>query len=516
MAKPFTNRELLIVGVITGIGLVVLPCLNAFLPPTSPLYVNTFTLSLYGKYLTYAVLAMGVNLLWGYTGILSLGQCVFFALGGYALGMYLMLLIAKLGQYRANLPDFMVFLEFATKYPETGGLPRHWLPFRHFWFAAGAVVVVPALVAYIFGLLAFRSRIKGVYFSILSQALTYAMCLMFFRNDFTFGGNNGLTDFKFILGTPVLTMDEIKDAPALAAKLKDGRDAVSKFLAGEFSADTQKQLAAYSGDEVSVALKSNLVENLNLVMSTRPLYEKERFARCALPPEVAARTREALKDAPMLQFNRQLLEAAYPAEIAKRQFAGYVLNAPATKRVLYICSGLLLLLTYFFCRWLTSTKFGLIQRAIRDSENRVLFSGYATANFKLFVFVLAAIISGLGGALFVPQVGIINPSEMSPDKSLEAVVWVAVGGRGNMLGPILGALGVNSLKSFATHTFAEQWPYILGLLFIFVTVFLPKGLIGLPGQFRDLKRRYRARPAPTAGPAPAEVPPGGVPRDKEK
>jgi urea transport system permease protein len=150
-------------------------------------------------------------------------------------------------------------------------------------------------------------------------------------------------------------------------------------------------------------------------------------------------------------------------------------------------------LTYLFCRWLTSTKFGLIQRAIRDSENRVLFSGYATADFKLFVFVIAAIISGLGGALFVPQVGIINPSEMSPDKSLEAVVWVAVGGRGNMLGPILGAIGINGLKSYATHAFAEQWPYIIGFLFIFVTVFMPKGIIGLPGQFHELKRRYDHR-----------------------
>jgi ABC-type branched-subunit amino acid transport system permease subunit len=316
---------------------------------------------------------------------------------------------------------------------------------------------------------------------------------MFFRNDFTFGGNNGLTDLKFILGTPVLTADEIRDAPALAARLKAGSDAVSKFLAGQLSADTQKQLAGYSGGELSVGLKSNLVHNLNLFISTQPLYEPARFAGVTLPPAVAARTGENLKDAPMLQFNRELLEAAYPREIAKKGFAGYVINAPATKRALYLCSGLLLLLTYLFCRWLTSTKFGLIQRAIRDSENRVLFSGYATADFKLFVFVTAAIISALGGALFVPQVGIINPSEMSPDKSLEAVVWCAVGGRGNMLGPILGAVGLNALKSYATHAFAEQWPYILGFLFIFVTVFMPKGIIGLPEQFRALWKRYSHR-----------------------
>jgi len=391
MTRTFPKSELLIIGILALIGLVVLPCLNAFAAPGSALHISSFALSLYGKYLTYAVLALGVNLLWGYTGILSLGQCMFFSLGGYALGMNLMLMIGKLGQYKADIPDFMVFLEFPAKYPETGGLPAHWIPFKHFWFAAAMVVIVPAVVGYIFGWLAFRSRIKGVYFSILSQALTYAACLMFFRNDFTFGGNNGLTDFKTIVG--------------------------------------------------------------------------------------------------------------------------YDVNNPATKRALFMCSGVLLLLTYLFCRWLTSTKFGLIQRAIRDSENRVLFSGYATADFKLFVFVIAAIISGLGGALFVPQVGIINPSEMSPDKSLEAVVWVAVGGRGNMLGPILGAVGINGLKSYATHSFAEQWPYIIGFLFIFVTVFMPKGIIGLPAQFRELKRRYQKRnensdPPAAAEPAPA-APNGG-------
>lgn len=388
MTRTFPKRELLIIGILALIGLVLLPCLNAFTPETSAMHISTFTLSLYGKYLTYAVLALGVNLLWGYTGILSLGQCLFFSLGGYALGMYLMLMIGKLGQYKADIPDFMVFLDYASVYPATGGLPPHWIPFKHFWFAAAMVLMVPAVVAYVFGWLAFRSRIKGVYFSILSQALTYAACLMFFRNNFTFGGNNGLTDFKFILGHDV--------------------------------------------------------------------------------------------------------------------------NDDATKRALYICSGILLLLAYLFCRWLTSTKFGLIQRAIRDSENRVLFSGYATANFKLFVFVIAAVISGLGGALFVPQVGIINPSEMAPDKSLEAVVWCAVGGRGSMLGPIIGAIGINSLKSFATHSFAEQWPYIIGFLFIFVTVFMPKGIIGLPAQFRELKSRYQKRKAVGDLPStPVSAPTGG-------
>lgn len=377
-----SKLEWIVLGCAAFVGLVLLPSLNAFVPTGSPLHVTNFALALYGKYLCYAVLALGVNLLWGYTGLLSLGQSLFFSLGGYALGMHLMLKIGKLGQYKSDLPDFMVFLEFEKRFPETGGLPPHWIPFKHFGFAVLMVVVVPALVAFVFGLLAFRSRIKGVYFSILSQALTYAATLMFFRNDFTFGGNNGLTDFKFILGHDI--------------------------------------------------------------------------------------------------------------------------NAPGTKRALYMASCLLLLGVYLLCRWLTSTRFGLIQRAIRDSENRVLFSGYATAHFKLFVFVLSGIICGLGGALFVPQVGIINPSEMGPDKSLEAVVWCAVGGRGSLVGPILGAIGVNSLKSYATHAFAEQWPYFLGALFIFVTLFMPAGIAGLPAQFRALRQKMR-KGEPTAPPDPNQT-----------
>jgi urea transport system permease protein len=368
MILPFQKRELVWLLLVAVIGLVVLPCLNAFVPPSSFFHVSNFTINVYGKYLCYAVLALGVNLLWGYTGLLSLGQCLFFSLGGYALGMHLMLMIGKLGQYKSDLPDFMVFLEFPKRFPETGGLPPHWIPFKNFWFAAAAVVWVPAVVAFIFGWLAFRSRIKGVYFSILSQALTYGATLMFFRNDFTFGGNNGLTDFKFILG--------------------------------------------------------------------------------------------------------------------------HEINSPVTKRWLYIASGLLLLCTYLLCRWLTSTKFGLIQRAVRDSENRVLFSGYATASFKLFVFVLAAVIAALGGALYVPQVGIINPSEMAPDKSLETVVWCAVGGRGSLFGPILGAVSVNAMKSYATHKFPEQWLYFLGGLFIFATLFMPNGIVGVPAQLRGLKKRF--------------------------
>ena len=378
MKKTLSKAELIGLAVAGVLVFLVLPLLNA-LPESHPLHLTTFTLSLLGKYLCYAVLALSVDLLWGYTGLLSLGQCLFFSLGGYALGMYLMLKIGTRGQYHTNLPDFMVFLEFPKRFPTTGGLPPHWIPFQHFWFAAAAIIWVPAVVAAIFGFLAFRSRIKGVYFSILTQALTYAACLMFFRNDFTFGGNNGLTDFKEILG--------------------------------------------------------------------------------------------------------------------------FDLNAASTRRGLFMATAALLIITYLLCRWLTSSRFGKIQRAIRDSENRVLFSGYATANFKLFVFVVAAIIASIGGALFVPQVGIINPSEMATDKSLEAVVWVAVGGRGTLIGPILGAIGVNWLKSYATHTVPEYWLFILGALFIVMTLFFPKGIVGIPSQVRALKARWNRQSVSVAAPA---------------
>jgi urea transport system permease protein len=382
MKGLFSKREGTILAAVAFAALILLPFLNT-LPKDSLFFVTDFTITVYGKYLCYAVLALGVNILWGYTGLLSLGQALFFSLGGYALGMHLMLLIGKLGQYKSDLPDFMVFLEFPKRFPETGGLPPHWILFKHVWFAVAMVLIVPAVVALIFGFLAFRSRIKGVYFSILSQALTYAAMLMFFRNDFTFGGNNGLTDFKFILG--------------------------------------------------------------------------------------------------------------------------HEINTPATKRALYIASAALLLGTYLLCRWLVSTKFGLIQRAIRDSENRVLFSGYATANFKLFVFVLSAVICGLGGALFVPQVGIINPSEMAPEKSVEAVVWCAVGGRATLIGPIIGAIAVNAAKSYATRAFAEQWLFFLGGMFIFVTLFMPKGIVGIPSQLRELSKKWKRRPIePAETPAPTK------------
>lgn len=364
MTRSIKKTEVLVVGVLALVVLVILPCLNAFVPEGAPFHVSNFSINLWGQYLCLAILAISVDLLWGYTGLLSLGQSLFFALGGYALGMHLMLKIGKLGQYKSDLPDFMVFLG----YPK---LPPHWVPFHSFGFAAAAVFWVPGLLALIFGFLAFRSRIRGVYFSILTQALTYAACLLFFRNELTFGGNNGFTDFKTILGHDIW--------------------------------------------------------------------------------------------------------------------------AASTQRGLFIATAFTLLLVYVLCRWLTLTKFGKVQRAIRDSENRVLFSGYAAANFKLFVFVLCGIIAGVGGALYVPQVGIINPSQMQPARSLEAVVWVAVGGRGTLLGPIIGAIGVNALKSYASREFPAYWPIILGGMFVIVVLFMPKGVVGIPAQIAALRRRMGNR-----------------------
>lgn len=343
MNRSFSKIELGTVSVVGVLLIIVLPALNV------AGVVSNFTLNLWGKYLCYALLAISVDVLWGYTGLLSLGQALFFALGGYMLGMHLMLMIGKLGQYKSDLPDFMVFLGHTF-------LPSFWKPFASFSFAALMVLLVPGLLALVFGYLAFRSRIKGVYFSILTQALTYGAALMFFRNDLIMGGNNGFTDFKFLLGADI--------------------------------------------------------------------------------------------------------------------------RAAGTQRVLFIATALLLVGVYLGCRWLTQTKFGLVQLAIRDGENRVLFSGYPVARFKLFVFVLSAIIASLGGALYVPQVGIINPSEMTPDKSLEAVVWCAVGGRGTLIGPIVGAISVNALKSWATRAFPNLWLILLGAMFILVVLFLPKGIVG--------------------------------------
>ncbi len=357
MNKLFTQKETIGFGFIFLFLIVIMPVMEV----TG--MIDSFTLNTWGKYLCYAILAISVDILWGYTGLLSLGQALFFTLGGYMMGMHLMLMIGKLGQYKSDLPDFLVFLGHTQ-------LPTFWKPFYSLPFSMLMVVLLPGLVALIFGFLAFRSRIKGVYFSILTQALTYAATLLFFQNDLNMGGNNGFTDF--------------------------------------------------------------------------------------------------------------------------RTLAGMDLRSPGGQRTLYIATGLLLLAVFLFCKWLTTTKFGLIQRAVRDSQTRVLFSGYSAANFKLFVFVVASVIAALGGMLFVPQVGIINPTEMNPEHSLEAVVWCAVGGRGTLIGPIIGAVSVNILKSWATRAYPDLWLIILGVTFILVVMFMPKGIVGLPAQIKGLLSRRKA------------------------
>lgn len=370
------HREFAVVGVFLVLLAVIFPALNAHG------LLSDFTITLWGKYLCYALLALSVDLLWGYTGLLSLGQALFFSLGGYMLGMHLMLLIGPLGSYAkagqnpAGLPDFMVFLGHTF-------LPPFWRPFSSFAFAAAMVFVLPGLLALVFGFLAFRSRIKGVYFSILTQALTYAASILFFRNDLTMGGNNGFTDFKFILGHSLVDKD----------------------------------------------------------------------------------------------------------------------TGPATMRGLFVASAMAVLLVCLFCHWLNGTKFGLVRQAIRDGENRVLFSGYATAHYKLFVFVAAALIAAVGGALFVPQAGIINPDQMTPAKSIEAVVWVAVGGRGTLLGPIIGAIGINALRSWATHAYPDSWLILLGAIFLVVVLFLPGGVVSLPAKIAARWRRRPQSPAPAVAAA---------------
>jgi urea transport system permease protein len=364
MQRKSSNLEIWVVLAAALFAIVVFPSLNAFTSEGSWLHVSNFSISLYGKYLCYAMLAISVDLLWGYTGLLSLGQALFFALGGYMMGMYLMRMIGDLGQYHQPIPDFLVFLGWST-------LPTFWKPFSSFPFAMLMAVLLPGVLSGIFGYLAFRSRIRGVYFAILTQALTYAACLLFFRNSLLLGGNNGFTDFKFIVGHDI--------------------------------------------------------------------------------------------------------------------------RSAATQRGLFIATGISLLLVYLFCKWLTKTKFGKVQRAIRDSENRVMFSGYSTANFKLFIFILASLIASLAGVLYVPQVGIINPSEMSTDKSLEAVVWVAVGGRGTLIGPIIGAFAVNAMKSWATRSYPDMWLLLLGTMFILVTVFMPKGIVGLPAQLQGVYKKFTAK-----------------------
>jgi urea transport system permease protein len=333
--------------------------LNLLTPASSPAHVPTYVVSLAGKYLCYAILAVAVDLVWGFAGILSLGHAAFFALGGYAMGMYLMRQIGGRGQYgNAILPDFMVFLNWKE-------LPWYWHGFDWFGFALLMAMLVPAVLAGVFGWLAFRSRVSGVYLSIITQALTYALLLAFFRNDMGFGGNNGLTDFKELLGAP--------------------------------------------------------------------------------------------------------------------------LAADSTRCGLLVASAILLCALYLLARWLTRSRFGMVLVAVRDAESRTRFLGYRPESYKLVVWVVSAVMAALGGALYVPQVGIINPSEFAPANSIEAVIWVAVGGRGTLYGAILGAILVNAAKTEFTGQLPEFWLFALGGLFILVTLLLPRGLVGLVRAHRPLE-----------------------------
>ena len=337
-------------GLAAFVLLVVFPVGNLLMPADSALHVSDYAVTLGGKIMCYAIVALAMDLIWGYTGILSLGHGLFFALGGYAMGMYLMRSIGTEGVYHSELPDFMVFLDWKA-------YPWYWRYTEHFWYAALLVVLVPGLLACVFGYFAFRSRIKGVYFSIITQALTYAAMLLFFRNDTGFGGNNGFTDFKRILGYPI--------------------------------------------------------------------------------------------------------------------------TAPSTRIVLFCVTAVTLLAGIAVCRVLVASKLGRVLTAIRDAESRVMFSGYNPVHFKLFVWTLSAIMCGIAGALYVPQVGIINPGEMSPANSIEIAIWTAVGGRGTLVGPVFGAAAVNLGKSWFTQALPEYWLYALGLVFVIVTLYLPRGIAGL-------------------------------------
>ena len=371
MRKPLTVRVLsaldrkawLALGIFLALALVVVPVLNLATPEDSAFHVSAYAITVVGKIMCYALVAVAMDLIWGYGGILSLGHGLFFALGGYAFGMYLMRQIGRDGSYQSDLPDFMVFLDWKE-------LPWFWSGSDSLLWVALLVIVVPALVACVFGYFAFRSRIKGVYFSIITQALTYAAMLLFFRNETGFGGNNGFTDFKRVLG--------------------------------------------------------------------------------------------------------------------------YTITSPETRLVFFGLTAVMLAATLVFARWLVTSKFGRVLAAIRDAESRVMFIGYNPLWYKLFIWVVSAVLCGIAGALYVPQVGIINPSEMSPANSIEIAIWVAVGGRATLLGPVLGAAIVNLAKSFFTQAFPEYWLFFLGALFVGVTLFLPDCVVGL---WQRLRARKAARPS---------------------
>ncbi|MFO1323066.1 MAG: urea ABC transporter permease subunit UrtC [Burkholderiales bacterium] len=350
LPRLWSGRAWGYLGVAASVLFVVVPICNLVVPAGSVFHVSDYMVSLVGKIMCYAIVALAMDLIWGYTGILSLGHGLFFALGGYAMGMYLMRSIGRDGVYKSDLPDFMVFLDWKA-------YPWYWSFTDHFWYCALLVVLVPGLLAFVFGFFAFRSRIKGVYFSIITQALTYAFMLLFFRNDTGFAGNNGFTDFKRILGFPIA--------------------------------------------------------------------------------------------------------------------------APETRMALFMLTGAALIGFLCLGRAIVTSKLGRVLTAIRDAETRVMFSGYNPVYFKLFIWTLSAVICGIAGALYVPQVGIINPSEMSPANSIEIAIWTAVGGRGTLIGPVIGAAVVNLGKSWFTQALPEYWLFALGLLFILVTLYLPRGIAGL-------------------------------------
>jgi urea transport system permease protein len=364
-------------AIVLGLAVIV-PILHLAVPPSSPFYISTATLALLGKYLCFALLALSLDLVWGYCGILSLGHGAFFALGGYAMGMYLMRQIGTRGVYsHPLLPDFMVFLNWKE-------LPWYWYGFESAWFAFLMVMAVPGLLAFVFGWFAFRSRVTGVYLSIITQAMTYALMLAFFRNDMGFGGNNGLTDFKDILGFPV--------------------------------------------------------------------------------------------------------------------------QANATRAALFAASAVALALGYLVAKAIVASRLGKVLVSIRDAESRTRFLGYRVEHYKTFVFTVSAIMAGIAGALYVPQVGIINPSEFTPANSIEVVIWVAVGGRGTLAGAALGAVLVNFAKTtFTTGFLAPYWLFALGALFVLTTIWLPKGILG---TLTDLWARLRPADKPDAKsdsvPQPAE------------
>jgi urea transport system permease protein len=373
--RALDRNGMIFLGVIM-VGVVLIGLSNLLLPADHALHAPTYMVALVGKYLTYALLALSVDLIWGYCGILSLGHGAFFALGGYAMGMYLMRQIGDRGVYgNPDLPDFMVFLNWEA-------LPWYWYGFDMFWFAMIMVLLVPGLLAFTFGWFAFRSRVTGVYLSIITQAMTFALMLAFFRNNMGFGGNNGLTDFKDILG--------------------------------------------------------------------------------------------------------------------------FDLQDDGTRVALLIASGIALCLGFLICKAVTLSKYGKVIAAVRDAESRTRFLGYRVDFYKLAVFTLSACMAGVGGALYVPQVGIINPSEFAPAISIEIVVWVAVGGRGTLYGAIVGAILVNYAKTWLTGAFPEVWLFALGALFVVVTLFLPKGIVGTLNEWIDNRRAVRAAPSCETQPAAAE------------